>query len=338
MKKFVLLLVFAVFIFSCSKGKKETAKDKSEKTKSESVAYPDIPDPQNGKGNIAGRILWNGKPAESIEVTMCKDFNFFSGCKGKDYKVNTDKDGFFVIRDAEPGEYSLVVKVFDSKKYLYFTTSIGLSAKKYQVKEDETSKLGEQDIYKLDLKITSPKSESVLKDSKPVLTWDSYPEASYYKITLHPEKGDFIFLNSKIEDTKKQVTDDLVDCKYDLKVEAYNSNDIKIAESNENLKFTVSNNKGTCKINLLSPGNKSTVSPNVTLKWVKHPLAAKYVVYAASSNGGKSSVIVNFTEVSETEFKIEQNLEPGEYNYSVTAKDNSGKKIAESEITFFNVK
>jgi hypothetical protein len=344
MKKIILLTAFsfliALFSFSCSKVKKDISKDKTEKekTKSESINYPDIQPPKEGKGNVAGRILWDSKPAEGIEVTMCKDFNIFSGCKGREYKETTNADGFFVIRDAEPGEYSLVVKVFKSDKYLYFTSGIGITAKKHKVTENETEKLGEQNIYKLDLKITAPKSESTLKNSRPVFTWEAYPGAAYYKVTLRPEYGDNVFYEKKIEDTNLNTDVDLVDCKYTFKIEAFNSDDVKIAEANDDLKFTVSNNKGSCKINVLSPLNKATVSPKVTIKWEKHPLASNYIVYVALSGSGKNSVIVNFVEVAETEYTIDKTLEPGEYNFSVYCKNNSDRKIAESGTIFFTVK
>jgi hypothetical protein len=344
MKKIILLTVFSFFIalfsVSCSKGKKDISKDKTEKekTKSESISYPDIQPPKTGKGNVAGRILWNSKPAEGIEVTMCKEFNIFSGCKGREYKETTDADGFFIIRDAEPGEYSLVVKVFKSDKYLYFTSGIGITAKKHTVTENETEKLGEQNIYKLDLKVTAPKSESVLKNSRPNITWDAYPEASYYKVTLRPENGDNVYFERKIEDTSLNTDVDLVDCKYTFKIEAYNSSDVKIAEANDDLKFTVSNNKGSCKINVISPLNKSNLSSRVTIKWEKHPLVAKYTVYVALSGSGKNNTIVNFVDVAETEYTIDKVLEPGEYDFSIYGKNSSDKKIAESGIIFFTVK
>jgi hypothetical protein len=344
MKKIFLFTAFSFFIFifvlSCSKVKKDIPNDKTEKEKikSESISYPDIQPPKTGKGNVAGRILWNSKPAEGIEVTMCKDFNIFSGCKGREYKETTNADGFFVIRDAEPGEYSLVVKVFKSDKYLYFTSGIGITAKKHTVTENETEKLGEQNIYKLDLKVTAPKSESVLKNSRPTINWDAYPEAAYYKVTLRPESGDNVFYEKKIEDTSLNTDVDLADCKYNFKIEAYNSEDAKIAEANDDLKFIVSNNKGSCKINVLSPINKSNVSSKVTIKWEKHPLASGYTVYVAKSSTGKSDVIVNFVVVTETEYTIDKVLEPGEYNFSVYCKNDSDKKIAESGTIFFTVK
>lgn len=351
MVKYILFPLISFFIlissFSCSKFKKEIAKEiekgkheqvTPEDTKFEPINYPDIPSPQKGKGTIAGRIMWNGKPAEGIEVTMCKEFSFLSGCSGKEYKETTDKDGFFIIRNAIPGEYSLVVKVFKTDKYLYFTSSLGLIAKKYTIEEDEITKVGEQNIFKLDLKTTSPKNESALKESKPTLSWDAYPDASYYKITLHPDKGDFIYLDRKVEDTKITVENDLVDCRYDFKVEAYNKNDIKIAESSDRVNFNISANRGSCKINIISPKNKSTFSTNVLLKWEKHPLAEKYTVYVASYIGGKSNVVVNFVEVTDTEYMLEGNLEPGEYNFSITGINSSGKKIAENEMSYFNIK
>lgn len=334
-----LLLVLLLILFvSCSKNKSKKTGER-ESVQKELTSYPDIPDPKDGKGNVAGKIVWNGTGAADLEVTLCQDFNFISGCKGKDYKVNTDKEGYFIFRDVEPNDYSLVVKVFKSERYLYFTSSLGITAKKYTVKKDETSKLGEMSIFKLDLKSVSPKSETVVKESKPELKWEAYPDAAYYKITMYPEKGDAVFSGKKIEDTKYTPEDELQDCKYRLKVEAYSKDDIKIAEINDELKFTVKANHGSCKVEVTLPKNNATVSADgVTIKWEKHPLAKGYQVYCAAEIDGKNENILSFVDVAETEYKFDKPLRPGKYNYSVSCKNDAGRKIADSEMLYFTVK
>src|SRR5215208_710830 len=42
--------------------------------------------PAPGTGNVQGKVLFNGKPVENIEVKLCETFNrFFGGCSGKTY-------------------------------------------------------------------------------------------------------------------------------------------------------------------------------------------------------------------------------------------------------------
>src|SRR6266511_41622 len=76
--------------------------------------------PAPGKGNVQGKVFYNSKPVENIEVKLCETFNqYFGGCSGKTYSARTDKDGEYVITDVEPKviTYSpslsvLAVKVF----------------------------------------------------------------------------------------------------------------------------------------------------------------------------------------------------------------------------------
>src|SRR5882724_6489863 len=42
--------------------------------------------PAPGTGNVQGKVLFNGKPVENIEVKLCETFNrFLGGCGGKTY-------------------------------------------------------------------------------------------------------------------------------------------------------------------------------------------------------------------------------------------------------------
>ena len=50
--------------------------------------------PAPGTGNVQGKVLYNSKPAENIEVKLCEKFNqYFGGCSGKTFTARTDKDG-----------------------------------------------------------------------------------------------------------------------------------------------------------------------------------------------------------------------------------------------------
>ncbi|HVF67933.1 MAG TPA: hypothetical protein VM914_09730, partial [Pyrinomonadaceae bacterium] len=55
--------------------------------------------PEPGKGNVQGKVVYNGKPVENIDVQLCEKFNrFYGGCSGgKIYKAKTDADGVYVV-------------------------------------------------------------------------------------------------------------------------------------------------------------------------------------------------------------------------------------------------
>src|SRR4026208_2379292 len=62
--------------------------------------------PAPGTGNVQGKVLFNGKPVENIEVKLCETFNrFLGGCGGKTYTARTDKDGDYVITNVPPKVY-----------------------------------------------------------------------------------------------------------------------------------------------------------------------------------------------------------------------------------------
>jgi hypothetical protein len=91
--------------------------------------------PAPGTGNVQGKVLYNGKPVENIDVRLCETFSrFLSGCGGKIYTAKTDKDGDYVITNVPPKEYeALTVRIFDTDGYVFATTSFGISATKYNV-------------------------------------------------------------------------------------------------------------------------------------------------------------------------------------------------------------
>src|SRR5262249_50823923 len=62
--------------------------------------------PAPGTGNVQGKVFYNGKPVENIEVKLCKEFNrFLGGCSSKIYTAWTDEGGEYVITDVEPNMY-----------------------------------------------------------------------------------------------------------------------------------------------------------------------------------------------------------------------------------------
>src|SRR5687768_7297987 len=97
--------------------------------------------PAAGKGNVQGRIFYNSKPVENIEVRLCETFNqYFGGCGGKIYTARSDSNGDYVITDVEPKVYEgLLAKVFDTDSSVFATTGIaGISSNKYEIVADKT--------------------------------------------------------------------------------------------------------------------------------------------------------------------------------------------------------
>src|SRR5258707_5890268 len=114
--------------------------------------------PVPGTGNVQGKVLYNGKPVENIEVKLCETFNrFLGGCGGKTYTARTDKDGDYVITNVPPKVYEgLLARVFDTDSYIFATSGIaGLSANKYEVLADKTLFASPTNLYKGDLKLVN---------------------------------------------------------------------------------------------------------------------------------------------------------------------------------------
>jgi hypothetical protein len=220
------------------KVEKESAKEVSNET--EKVK------PQAGKGNIQGSVFYNSKPVEGIEVELCEKFaRFLRGCSGKVYKAKTDKDGIFVVANAEPKEYEVLKAQVFKTNYFIFSQSGILEAKKYTVEADKTIFANDFNLFKNDLKTTNPKAGSKINANDGDLQWEAYPDASYYKVSLNGiyDEGFNGLLTTisgeRTEETSFKTDKPLINGKYSLKVEAYNADDVKLSESSDDIKFTV---------------------------------------------------------------------------------------------------
>src|SRR4030095_1439808 len=182
--------------------------------------------PAPGTGNVQGKVLYNGKPVESIEVKLCETFSrFLSGCGGKIYQARTDKEGDYVITNVEPKTYdALTVRVFDTDSYVFATTGIGISAAKYEVTADKTLFAIPANIFKSDLKTVSPKAGAKVNGQNLDLKWDSYPEAAYYKFSIYPEEASVTspYVNERIEGTSFRLDKPLQKGTYRWQLEAFN--------------------------------------------------------------------------------------------------------------------
>ena len=201
--------------------------------------------PAPGTGNVQGKVLYNGKPVENIEVRLCETFNRYSmgePCGGKTYTARTDRDGDYVVANVEPRVYEgLLVSVFDTDSYVFATAGLGISASKYEVAADKTLFVRPTSIFKGDLKVVNPKAGSRVSAQGLELRWEPYPDAAYYKFSIYPDEVSAAspYVNRRVDGTSFAVDQPLQNGTYRLEVEAYNGADQKLSESSSDIKFTI---------------------------------------------------------------------------------------------------
>jgi hypothetical protein len=200
--------------------------------------------PAPGTGNVQGKALYNGKPVEGIEATLCEKFNRFGGgCSGQTYTAKSDAEGVYVITNVPPMTYEgLTVSVFDTDAYIFATTGIaGLGTAKYEVAADKTLFVRPTHLFKSDLKVLNPKAGSKVGAAGLELKWQEYPDAAYYKLSLYPSDSSVTspYVGQRVEATTLAADKPLPKGEYRIQLEAYNGSDQKLAESARDIKFTV---------------------------------------------------------------------------------------------------
>ncbi|HZI49349.1 MAG TPA: carboxypeptidase-like regulatory domain-containing protein [Pyrinomonadaceae bacterium] len=201
--------------------------------------------PAAGKSNVQGRVLFNSQPAPNIDVKLCEKFNqFLGGCQGETYTARTDGNGEYLIKDVPPGIYEgLIAKVFDTP-YFVFATSGFIGSAKYELDADQTFFAPDSNLFKSDLKLVSPKAGAKLARQNIELRWESYPDAAYYKFSINGDSGsgaetNYDYINKRIEGTTYVLDAPLKPGSYHITINAYNSNDVKLAESPDDMTFSV---------------------------------------------------------------------------------------------------
>lgn len=200
--------------------------------------------PTPGTGNVQGKVLFNGKPSENIEVKLCEKFNrFLGGCDGKTYTARTDANGEYVIADVEPKVYEgLLARVFETDSFIFAASGIGgLSSAKYDVVPDKTLFISPTNLFKSDLKVLNPKAGAKTSAQNLELKWDAYPDAAYYKFSIFPEAPTVTspYVNERIDGTSFVIDKPLEKGTYRWQVNAFNGADQKLAESGDDIKFTI---------------------------------------------------------------------------------------------------
>jgi hypothetical protein len=201
--------------------------------------------PAAGKANVQGKVFYNERPATGVEVKLCETFNrYFGGCGGETFQTKTDSGGEYLIKDVPPRTYEgLVVKVFDTPYYVFATSGIVQTAK-YRIDEGQTFFAPDTHLFKNDLKLLTPKAGAKTGASNIEVKWDAYPDAAYYKFSIFADSSsggmtEYDYINKRVEGVSYMLDKPLSPGEYTCRVEAYNGNDIKLSQSADDIKFTV---------------------------------------------------------------------------------------------------
>ncbi|MFL6228625.1 MAG: hypothetical protein ACJ741_07575, partial [Pyrinomonadaceae bacterium] len=90
----------------------------------------------------------------------------------------------------------------------------------------------------------SPKAGAKTGASNIEVKWDAYPDAAYYKFSINADSStgaqtEYDYINKRIDGLSYTLDKPLTPGTYSIRVEAYNSNDVKLSESADDIKFTV---------------------------------------------------------------------------------------------------
>ena len=201
--------------------------------------------PAPGTGNLQGKVFYNEKPAENIEVKLCETFSqFLGGCSGETFTALTDGNGEYLIKNIPPKIYeSLNVKVFNTGYYIFVTSGI-IQAAKYKIEAGKTFFAPDTNLFKADLKLLSPQAGAQVDANNLEVKWEPYPDASYYKLSIHADtmtgaKTEYDYIGRRIDGVAFTLDKPLAPGTYSCKVEAFNANGIKLADNSDEVKFTV---------------------------------------------------------------------------------------------------
>ncbi len=201
--------------------------------------------PAAGKGNVQGKVFYNEQPAVGVEVKLCETFSqYLGGCGGETFTAKTDSGGEYLIKNVPPRIYEgLIVKVFDTKYYVFATSGIVQTAK-YKIEEGQTFFAPDTHLFKNDLKLLNPKAGSKIGASNIEVKWDSYPDAAYYKFSIYADSSsgattEYDYINKRVDGLSYVLDKPLSPGSYTCRVEAYNGNDIRLSQSPDDIKFTV---------------------------------------------------------------------------------------------------
>lgn len=182
-------------------------------------------------------------------MKLCEKFNQYGrGCDGRSYTTKTDESGEYLIKDVTPGTYeALTVQVFNTPFYVFATSGM-ISAAKYNVEAGKTFFAPESHLFKNDLKVSNPKAGAKIPPDGLEITWEPYPDATYYKVSVHGDSAsgattDLDFVGRRVDGTSLVVDKPLSPGTFRIYIDAFNGNDRKLAQSDRNSKITVAGEK-----------------------------------------------------------------------------------------------
>ena len=284
-----------------------------------------------GTGGLEGQILWNGEGAAGLEVRLCQEPSLFRGCSGAEYLTWSVEDGSFSFAGVPAGDYGLSVRVFNSDRYLFVTSGLGVSVRIYHVENNRTLSIGAHSIHKLDLQIKQPAHSAQIQQARPSLEWVAYPDAAYYQVYLAPDSGEAVLVNARSDEPRIDLPRDLMDCEYRWKVSAFNSAGTRIAETADYARFLVSGQGASCLVHITDPLGGATVDAGaVVLAWEDHPLASYYTILLWNDSDPDHPKVLDFVQVRETRYVLPR-LDPARYVWSVNAYDAGARRLASSK-------
>jgi len=195
---------------------------------------PPTPPPAGGSGTVQGRILWNDQPLAGVTVKLCADWSMFSGCQTPEYTGVTDAEGRYTIADVPAGAYEFITKIPGQSSE---TRWLGLSV---QVAAGQTSTVRDVHAVKYDLRLLSPPDGATVDSPTPILSWEPYPGAAYYKVYLSGGPANQTVVDFE-QTTAAQfgVATPLEPGKYYWRIYAYSGAEREIAQSERAATFTV---------------------------------------------------------------------------------------------------
>ncbi len=282
--------------------------------------------PSAGTGGVYGRLLWNGKPVEGIQIKLCDEIKFFGGCQGSEYPAITDSYGVYAILNVPPRKYGLTYRALDADNWYYVTSGI-LDAKDFEVPADQMVNVGDYNTVRVDVNIISPKEDEHLSIARPTVSWEAYPEAAYYELTFFSGRGGSMISGMKLTTTSYTLDHDLQTCDYSFNVEAYNSQEIMIAENDGWRNFKIAGLPQSCILVALTPADGASAKANaITLTWKPHDWAAEYKIHMYSDTD-MNVKILDFVKTTTTSYTVTQNVPPGDYVWVVYAYDEFGEDL-----------
>lgn len=196
--------------------------------------------PPSGTGAVQGIVLHDDRPAVGIEVKLCETFDpWIRGCGGKTFTTKTNAEGVYVFNELAPKEYrGLTARIFKTGDIIYVTAGIA-GSKTYLVEADRTLTPLPTNLFKNDLRVLAPSGKA--KSATPEVKWAAYPNAAFYKFSIHGRGATRSppYSTIRVDETRFVLDKPLPAGTYALSVQAFNAAGTKIAENAKGGEFSV---------------------------------------------------------------------------------------------------